>query len=226
MNSDLNANLEFADAKKVDIALAAIKANDPKQAISNLVDVIKNTPANYSNFEEDEESIAIKFWDQDAFTHYVNWHKNHGTANKIIRWIGNAYPRAHYYFGFICGKIGRYEQAIMFLDKGKLLEPTNPKFVLEKAFALMPSKRYREVLDLYNLITDVSPFVSACDIAIARRGQGFALIEMMDLDNAEAAFNMSLKFEPGSEIALNELRYIDRLRRGGKTLPSKAVTSK
>ncbi len=44
------------------------------------------------------------------------------------------------------------------------------------------------------------------------RGIGFALIELDRLDEAQLAFEASLEMEPTSELARNELIYIQQVR--------------
>lgn len=48
--------------------------------------------------------------------------------------------------------------------------------------------------------------------ARALRGEGFALIELNQLDEAEKSFQASLKVEPDNKLALSELDYIKKLR--------------
>lgn len=216
---------ELADAETVNTAVAALAAGDISKAESLLAGVIANTPSEYTNCEEDDVAISIKFWDQAEFIHYVTWQKQQGLASKGIYWIGNAYPRAHYYMGFICVKRRQFERALEFLHKGQLLEPTNPKFAFEKAQALVHSGRKSDALALYDAVTKISPYVSAHDLAIARRGRGFVLIELNDLDGAESAFRSSLELEPDNEVALHELQYIHYLRQGGVATFAEAVPS-
>lgn len=142
-----------------------------------------------------------------------------------MTWVGNAYPRAHYYLGFLCVKRKQFERAIEFLDKGMLLEPTNPKFRFEKAQAVLHCGRKEEALALYDSVTEIGPHVTARDLAMAGRGRGFVFIEMGRLDDAEAAFKASLEIEPANEVALNELAYIDRLRHGAAPAPPDLMSS-
>jgi tetratricopeptide (TPR) repeat protein len=225
MASHTTTDRESADFKKVDAAIQALVSGDLDRAEQLLLAVIANTPPDYSNFEDGGDSVSIRFWDQTAFLHYVMWQQDKGLANKNITWIGNAYPRAHYYMGFLCVKRKQFDRAIEFLDKGRRLEPTNPMFAFEKAQALVHSGRRKEALALYDGVTEIGPHVSARDVAVARRGRGSVLIEMGDLDGAETAFNASLEIEPDSEVALNELCYIDDLRRGGRATSMEAVPS-
>jgi len=118
-----------------------------------------------------------------------------------------------------------FTMAIGFLDKGQSLEPTNPMFVYEKAQAMVHSGRLSEALALYNQITEINAHVSARDLAVARRGRGFVLIEKGDLDGAELAFRSSLEIDPDNDVALHELQYIEHLRQGGPASHMEAVAT-
>jgi tetratricopeptide (TPR) repeat protein len=225
MASQTNPDGESVDVEKVNAAMQAIMSGNLDRAETLLLAVIANTPSEYSNCEDHGETVSIRFWDQTAFVHYVTWQQGQGLAQKGINWIGNAYPRAHYYMGFLCVKRRQFHRAIEFLDKGLRLEPTNPMFALEKAQALVHLGRTEDALAIYDGITEIGPHVSARDVAVARRGRGFVLIEMGDLDGAETAFKASLEIEPASEVALNELRYIDHLRHGGPPTFTQSVSS-
>jgi tetratricopeptide (TPR) repeat protein len=214
---------ETEDAQKVDRAILALGANNIAEAASLLREVIANTPADYVNSSEAPDgSIAIKFWDQHAFVHYVMWQKTQG-IERGVQWALNAYPRAHYYVGFIGVKVKQYEFALEYLERGQKLEPTNPKFNFEKAQALVQLGEREKALALYEAVTEIGPYVSVRDLAIAKRGCGFVLIEMRRLDEAEQAFNTSLAIEPGNSVALHELRYIEHLRKGGNVHKGEAV---
>lgn len=225
MAPDPSTELESSDAEKVNTAIQAMNAGKLDEAESILLAVIANTPADYSNSKENDDSISIKFWDQTEFIHYVTWQKEKGFAISDIKWIFNAYPRAHYYMGFLCVKQKQFDRAMEYLDKGHSLEPTNPKFLFEKAQALVHSGRKQESLELYEKVTEINAYVSAHDLAVARRGRGFVLIELGDLDAAEIAFRSSLEIEQDNKVALNELRYIEHLRNDGSASSTEAVAS-
>jgi tetratricopeptide (TPR) repeat protein len=216
---------EARDAEKVEEALKALVAGDVKSAEPLLLAVIANTPADYSHISEDDNGwLVIRFWDEHEFIHYVTWQRQEG-IERGVRWIWNAYPRAHFYMGFLCVKTRQFERALEYLSRGQQLEPTNPKFNFEMAQALVHSGQREKALALYEAVKELGPHVSARDLAIAHRGRGFVLIEMKRLDEAEEALKSSLEFEPGNEIAMNELRYIEHLRRGGHATVAEAVPS-
>lgn len=206
---------EAIDAEWVDAAFEAISAGDLDQAEKLLLAVIANTLANYVNSFAVEHGVAIKFWDQLEFMHYISWQQDHGQANQSVHWQINAYPRAYYALGFVCVKRKQGARAIEFLEQGQQLEPTNPRFILEKAQALMSLGKMEEALAQYALVRELGPYVNAHHLALVQRGRGFVLIELGQLDEAEASFVQSLRIEPGNELAMNELAYIEHLRAGG-----------
>jgi tetratricopeptide (TPR) repeat protein len=219
-----SSDAESADAEHVDEALQALARGDLSSAESLLLSVIANTPRVYEHSLEAKDSLSIKFWGQQEFVHYVMWQEKHGSPRGVT-WLRNAYPRAHYYMGFLCVKRKQFERAVQFLDKGMILEPTNPKFKFEKAQALLHSGRKAESLALYDEVNEIGPYVTAHDLAMARRGRGFVLIELGRLDEAEAAFKASLEIDPGNKVALHELAYIDHLRRDGAPKPPEMVAT-
>src|SRR5262249_21087967 len=158
--------------------------------------VIGNCPTGYTNSSEAPDGgTVIKFWSQHDFIHYVMWQKQQGIECGV-QWVGNAYPRAYYYLGFICVKNRQYGPALQYLTRGQELEPTNPKFNFEKAQALVHSGDKAAALALYQAVTEVGPQISARDLAVAQRGRGFVLIDLGRLEEAEAAFRSSLEIEP------------------------------
>lgn len=208
------SEVEIADVAKVEAALEALSEGKLQQGEQLLQEVIANTPDDYVNEEADGEGVAIKFWSMNDFMHYVSWMQDQETE-RAVKWIGNAYPRAYYYLGFLGVKQKQFARAVEYLDQGRRLDPENPKFLFEKAQALIHLGNKEAALALYDQVVEVGPYVSPPDLAVARRGRGFVLIEMGKLDDAEAAFRASLELDPESEIALSELEYIAHLREGG-----------
>ncbi|MBI3444046.1 MAG: tetratricopeptide repeat protein [Magnetospirillum sp.] len=88
-----------------------------------------------------------------------------------------------------------------------------PLLVSERGVALGRLKRWPEALANYQTGLAL-PALMDRDRARMLRGRGVILVELKRLDEAEAAFNDSLKVEPKNSIAVNELRYIAELRRG------------
>ncbi len=58
--------------------------------------------------------------------------------------------------------------------------------------------------------------LKADELARAKRGQGYVLIEIGQLDKAEAKYRECLAINHNDSIALQELEYIKRLRGGAE----------
>jgi tetratricopeptide (TPR) repeat protein len=131
-----------------------------------------------------------------------------------------------YHLGFIRVATGRCEEAIQYLREGRKLEPTNPRFFLEEAQANVQMGDFWAAMALLNEVGQVGPHTGAQEIGLTLRAKGFILIEMDELDLAEEVYAQSLECDPENELALNQLRYIDHLRRGGRRAPTRLLERK
>ena len=202
---------EARDGELVNQALQLRQEGESARARGLLEEVISRTPDNYINEFEEDDTLYIKFWDQQDFLSYVAWYQAEGKKQKLI-WLLNAYPRAYFYLGYIYFENGDYETAITFLDKGLILEPSQPSLLNEKAQCLVKLGRNQQALALYDQVLSQSGFVSPHKKAAALRGKGYLLIEEGDLDAAERVFLESLELDPESMLAKNELQFITSQR--------------
>jgi tetratricopeptide (TPR) repeat protein len=217
------AERERQDADKVEEAVTAIQQGRLDHARQLLEDVVSRTPADYAFQVEEGDAVVMKFWDQTQFVHYVTRHKD--AIKKRLVWQTSAYPRAYYYLGFVEVKAGNYARALELLDAGERLEP-NPYFLLEKAQAYLRGLGdHRQSIACYEEVLEQGADVPALLRAVAMRGKGFVLIEMDRLDEAETCFRDSLRLDPDSKVARQELHYIARLRQGGAKAPPQIVTT-
>jgi tetratricopeptide (TPR) repeat protein len=144
------------------------------------------------------------------------------------RAIASPYPAIAFFLGTYDNEIGRPEDALRVLDAGLALEAWNgavfgefrPILVSERGAALTGLKRWPEALANYEdglKLRDLPDHFKA----VMQRGRGFALVELGRLDDGQAAYELSLKFDPGNSVATRELQYIARVRAGGqRTAPT------
>src|SRR3954451_9824374 len=126
----MSDDTEQTDAEAVDRAMGLIQSGDLPGAEGLLRAVVARTPAQYENQFERDGKLYIKFWAAEDFIHYVTRMKAEG-SERDVTWVLNAYPRAHYYMGFLRVKQGKPAEAIVYLDAGLRLEPRQPIFRLE-----------------------------------------------------------------------------------------------
>jgi tetratricopeptide (TPR) repeat protein len=142
--------------------------------------------------------------------------------------IHNPYPTIALYLGSYYVEAGKADDAVRVLDAGlaaSALSQMRPLLFSERGTALNALHRFNDSLTNYAdalAIPDLDPSLRAR----LERGRGFALTELKRLDEAEAAYNASLKDEPGNTAALGELKYIAGLRAGGASVEGVFKTKK
>jgi len=95
--------------------------------------------------------------------------------------------------------------------------PNNPQYLMEYAYTVRLNGEFDRSLELYKKAEKIASGLpdrpSATHWrAAALRGQGYAYTELKRWDDATEAYQRSLKYEPESGIARNELRYIEEHR--------------
>jgi tetratricopeptide (TPR) repeat protein len=206
---------EGDDAELVNDAVRYIQQREMEQARRVLLDVITRAPApgNYVHEFEADGKLHIKFWELTEFLAYVARMKSGEIPERDLVWLGNAYPRAYYYLGYLEIEDRNFQAALRYLDQGLLLDPACARLKCEKAQALIRTGRQREALQAYDeVLANAGGRLASSERALALRGRGYVLIDLDRLDEAEAVFQESLKFEPDSKVARDELAYIAQVR--------------
>lgn len=216
--SQNKSDYEQADALKVEKALEAIERNDLISARRLLQEVVANAPEEYVYSYEEGEDSFIKFWDQDEFLHYIAGLGDQ-QKKKHITWILSAYPRAFFYLAFIDMEEGMPESAIVRLQSSLRLEPDQPRCYCEMALAHSRMGQHEKALAFYEQALQSRSTITAKAKGLALRGKGILLIEVGELDLAKKCLLESLRYEPDSQIALQELEYISHLKTGGESVP-------
>lgn len=115
--------------------------------------------------------------------------------------------------GYALNELKRPTEAAQTLKELLGHAPDNVNYLAEYAYTVRLTGEVERSLELYKrtetLASNLSDRPSAAHWrAVALRGQGFALTELQRWDEATKAYQRSLKYEPKSEIARDELRYI------------------
>ncbi|UNK50738.1 tetratricopeptide repeat protein [Lysobacter sp. S4-A87] len=132
-----------------------------------------------------------------------------------IEWVDMACPSAYKMSAFLLIELKQPEQALVMLDKASAMAPYWAEPLAERGYLLNIIGRPGEGLATYQRAMElIEKFESnRYLLAATLRGMGYAQIELGDLDQAEAYYVKSLKTDPASPVAENELKYI-RERRG------------
>jgi tetratricopeptide (TPR) repeat protein len=145
--------------------------------------------------------------------------------------IDNPYQLMGFMLGSYYVETGKFKDAVSVLDMALTLSPLPkerlgsvvPNLYSERGVALGQLKRWKEALANYDAGLSIRD-MEKHQRALLYRGRGFALVELGRLDEGEAAYKASLKFEPGNGIAQNELKYIASIKGGAKPIKPSVVT--
>jgi len=128
--------------------------------------------------------------------------------------VDQACPAAYKAAAFLAVGANDADAAFAYLDREQALLPHWAEPLAERAYLVGKlGDRAKSLLIYQEAMALAEKYPSSAYLKpLILRGIGFALIELDRLDEAEQAFNDSLKLEPGNDLANNELRYIEQLR--------------
>ncbi len=138
----------------------------------------------------------------------------------------NVYGLASLLLGSDAVERRAYDDAITYLDKGLAIQPDNVMLAFEKGAALQGLQKWQEAIDVSDAMLARKDLLIITHTAPLHRRRGASLIELGRLDEAQAAFDASLKSEPGNNAALNELAYITQLRAGRPATPIQLIPNR
>lgn len=126
----------------------------------------------------------------------------------------NVYPMIALLLGSAAVEERDYRQALVWLDRGLAMQPMERLVLTERIAALLGLQRWDEALKAADEALASGDMLITLHPASLHRKRGFSLVELGRLDEAQAAYEESLKTEPDNASALGELEYIRGLRRG------------
>ena len=188
------------------------KRTDPENLLKDFVSEI---PPDWKSIEVSDTAINIAYWSAEEFISHAP-HYNPDDSQKMVVWVTPSYSKAFYLLAFIHVERKDWFTAMAFIDQGISLEPDHPLLLCEKALILLHLGRHQEAHDLFIIAAEIRPWAPLNHRARALRGAAVALIDLRRLDEAEVLLKKSLEIEPESKVALNELGYIQELRKGLK----------
>lgn len=140
--------------------------------------------------------------------------------------VGPTWGHAQYLKGYALVELERIPEARRAIERAIELAPANAQFRSELGHTYQIDKRWTKALEVFTEAERATAY-SLDDEKVrhqtrALRGQGFALIEMGRLDEAEARYRRCLALDANDPVAQMALRLIQSLRaRGRTTLPGR-----
>jgi tetratricopeptide (TPR) repeat protein len=131
-----------------------------------------------------------------------------------FEWIDWGYKQSLQMLAYLAAERSDFPASLALLKTIETIAPVSAGTAVEAGYVLNQSGKPEEGLATYRRALALAEKYPSQRIyqAASLRGIGFALIDLKRLDEAEQAFQKSLKIEPGNKVALNELGYIQDLR--------------
>ena len=209
-------NLESNSQKDIpSIAESMIQEGKRTDPENLLKDFVSELPPDWKPIEVYDTTINIAYWSTEEFIIHAPHYDPDG-SQKMVVWVTPSYSKAFYLLAFIYVERKDWFKAMAFIDQAISLEPDHPLLLCEKALILLHLGRHQEAHDLFVIAGEVRPWAPLNQRARALRGAAVALIDLKRFDEAEAFLKKSLEIEPENRVALHELDYIQKLRKGLK----------
>lgn len=199
------------EAQLITYAIVMIVKGDPEGAITRYLDpVIKRNSARYA---ADPRRVYGSRTAAEALLYIAL-----ATSEKrdaVI--IGPTYGDALFTKAFALVDLARAAEARPLFEAAIALSPSNPRYLSELGNAYQTEKDWAKALTIFENAATAATLASpeplrAQELARALRGQGYALTELVRLNESEAVYQRCLKLDPDDKMARAELTFIAGLR--------------
>lgn len=202
---------EQADMAALSASADRLRAHDPAGAISSVEPILQRYDALRA------KDAQQRFYSARSTMETIFYLAQAATAKQSAVAYGPTLAGAYYQKGFALTEAGKVAEARAVFLKGLEVAPMNSAMLSELAYTYQQERNWPKMLELFKQAEQASEFSPESEKTRekgrALRGQGFALIELKRLDEAEQVFKACLAMDPNDDKAKNELTYIAGLRR-------------
>lgn len=176
--------------------------------------VIQNCRASFPNGEEDDEH---RFYAARTPAESLYYLVQAAAENQQASVVRVPCAAANYLKGYASVDLGDLEAAADHLRQALRWSPVHALYLSELGHVQQINRDWQTALELFEKAEEYAEMFSPeeeklGELARAKRGIGFALIEMGELDEAEQKFTECLQIDGADEKAKQELAYIKQLR--------------
>ena len=202
--------------KLIDEARTLLKNKQPQAAIANCEKVIAAFKNHYANSKEKiycarSSAESLGYLLQSA----ANTDKGkEAKKNAIV--LSSTWASAYFLKGYGLQELGRIAEAKSALLLALELSPWNSLYLSELGSVYKLEKNWKEAKKTFDAAEEhaaLSPDeLKASELGLARRGQGYVLVELGQLAEAEKKYLQCLKDDPNDKKAAAELEYVRNLK--------------
>jgi len=167
--------------------------------------------------EKQQKSSKVKLYAARTPVETLTYLAMAGVVNTNAEVVSPTCPEALFLKAYANVDLGKLDEAIQLLNEALVWSPFNSTYLSELGNIYQTQHDWKGALDKYTTAEDYAKSYSPDEIknrelTRAKRGMGFALIELGNLDEAEKKFNECLDIDKDDKKALNELEYIKQVR--------------
>lgn len=213
--SQIPSAAQDEDAEQLKIyeeGVKLLKLRIPQEAISNFDRVI----AHYESMNPDKNVQVYCTKSTLETLAVLGKHMKENPKTSAIATRASWWCDAYYHRAYALIELGRLEEAKSSLVNAISHSPMNSQYLSELAFVYHREKDWNKSLETYQAAekaAETTPGrVDREELSKARRGIGYALIELNRLDEAEAKYMQCLETDPNDSRSRSQLEYIRHLR--------------
>jgi tetratricopeptide (TPR) repeat protein len=203
---------EIPQTNFIELAELMIQDREYFDAEQVLWEGVASMPSDWRPAIESDSFLQIAFWNNSEFEAYADYQSSLGPNLRSVLWTYPSYSKAYFLLAYLAGERKNFDEALVAVNKGIDLEPDHPKMLCEKGFILRQLNLPEDALEAYQEAAIARPLTNPSVRAEALRGQGFCLMDLHRLDEAEKVLKESLVIEPKKIAAVNALNHISTLR--------------
>jgi len=188
-----------------------LDARKPAEAITECFDrVINNFKAKYGDYKEQIYCARTK---SETLMYLLMASKEKRNAKAVSAVWSDAY----FMKGYALIDLGRISEAKSYIEQALVLSPHNSEYLSELGHIYQVEKNWPKSLAAFKAAEDAANSFSPeenkkFELARARRGVGYVLVEMGQLDQAEEKYRQCIESDPTDGKAKAEFEYIRKLK--------------
>jgi hypothetical protein len=194
---------------KFDEGMAAIRARNPSRAVELMRPLLADFEKQYAG---EKRQIFCAVTPEQSSRYLADAAKSQREAVTIEP----AWCRAQYVRAFALIDLEQYADARVAFEKLITFAPQNSRYLNELGYIFAQQKNWKDALSAYRRAeasADLTPEKTRDERCLGLKGMGYAMIELGDLNGAEAAYKGCLKLDPTDETSISELKYIEEERK-------------